>query len=226
MHLRQRPGVLARSGALGAALLASTLAGCAAPPGPAAAVAAYREAVARGDAEAVLRWSDAATRAAVKAEEVETQLAGDAAGAASTAEALGRPVVREATELELEGGRRVGLVREADGWRVATGGLGLDRNDTPENALGTFLRAVTAKRLALVRRLIPEAARERFTSDAALAAHLEAVAPRIEAARRRHADAPSQAAEILGEEAHLEYPDGTKITFLLGPAGWTILDLE
>lgn len=202
------------------------LATACATSGPEDTLEAYRRAVEAGDWAAVHRLSDRATRTAVGPEALAAEATRDPEGPAALARGLAPGAPREAThEVVLADGRRIVLVQEDGGWRVARGGFALARTDTPEATLETLWWAVDRARWDVLRQLLPNAEAGRLTTDAALAAHVESVRPRLEAARQAlSAEVPP--ARIEGDTATIVYGEHRSVRFRREDGRWRILDVE
>lgn len=208
------------------ALLGLTLGACAGPE-PRPALEAYARALIAQDAAGVRARADAATRAAVDEQAVAARLAEDPAAAAALGQALlDAPRLEQTAEARLPDGRVVRLVLEADGWRVAAGGLDGARYDTPERAFATLVRAARAGRLDEVRGAMPEAFAARYASDAALAEHLEAVRPRLEAAWAALAPLEPGIAIVDGETARIPWGNHRAVRLAREGGRWRVLDAE
>lgn len=202
-------------------------AGCV-PPGPKETLDRYREALARGDVDAVWSLSDSAFRNAHAKEELRSALASDPGAFAKAEERLkgSGEGVRQSAEIALSGGDRALLVREDQEWRIAEGGFEPASFDTPEHALFAFFDAVRVGRWPVVRKAIPERHASKFGSDEVLRAHVAAMRARIERARAAVGPSPSGRAEIDGTKAVLTYGEGRRVTFEREGGVWRILDLE
>ncbi len=202
------------------------LAAACATPGPEDTLEAYRRAVEAKDWAKVHALSDRATRTALGPDAIAAEAARDPDGPDAVARGLAPGAPREATHtVVLEGGRRVVLVEEDGAWRVARGGFVVARTDTPEAALETLSWALDRERWDVVRQVLPKAAAERLATDAALIAHVEAVRPRIEAAREAlRAETPP--AVVEGDEARIVYGAHRSVSFRREDGRWRIVDVE
>ncbi|MEQ9498399.1 MAG: hypothetical protein RIT81_16110 [Deltaproteobacteria bacterium] len=185
-------------------------------PGPEDTLDAYRRAVAAEDWATVHRLSDRATREAASPDALAER--------GAEAPELGRPVARRHVVV-LEDGREVVLVEEDGGWRVASGGIDALRSDTPAAALKTLWWALDHGRWDVVRRVLPRAAAQRLATDVALAAHVEAVRPRLSAAREALGEVVP-AARVEGETAVLVYAEHRAVRFVREDGRWRIVDVE
>lgn len=207
------------------------LAACAHPPHEASrpedALAGYRAALAARDVAALAAATSSVSPGYLDAQALERELALDPQALDEARRRLGREIVGVQTisRVVFAGGATVVLVREADGvWRVAEGGLAPAAQDTPPRALATFFRAVDAKALTVVRRLIPTARAAQYAEDARLLAHLDAEAERI--TRARSSIDAGATVTISGERAELSWGDGRRVTFVREEGAWKIVDLE
>ncbi|MCK6549239.1 hypothetical protein L6R52_25575 [Myxococcota bacterium] len=190
------------------------------------ALAAYQAALRSGDVAAIAA-ATSSTAGGLDAAALGRELALDPAALGEARARVDRPIVGAQTiaRVSLAGGAIVVLVLERDGvWRVADGGLAPAAQDTPERALATFFRAVEARAIPLVRRVIPRAAAGAWADDAALATHLDEQAERI-ARARRGVDARTRAM-ITADRAELAWGDGQRVTFVREEGVWKIVDLE
>lgn len=204
--------------AVSVAVLASA---CACRPhGAEQALDAYRDAVARKDARAVLALSDEAYRAAFDETAVEEALGEQRDGIANVTKA------EEHATFALENGEEIEMVLEGGAWHVAHGGICPARFDTPERALETFFRAALAGKLDVVRQAIPKRFRDELRTDADLSKHISVMSDRIARARSRLGPITAGRAAIHGEHADLTYGPGLAVTFEKEDTRWVIVDLE
>jgi hypothetical protein len=197
---------------------------CCAANGPDDVLRAYAAAVEAGDAERIWELSDDRFRASHSKEELVRHLAERREERARlVTELSGRAAER--AEVALSAGPLV-LIRAAEGWRIAAGGLELFDPSTPEGALAGFLEATANGRLDVVRSLMPARHARAFEADDALSAHLEAIASRVESARRALAAAPAKAAEVDGDRARIPYGGAKAVTLVREAGRWKVVDLE
>jgi hypothetical protein len=162
------------AGGMSAALALGLCAALAAGPGcahqaeePAATVASFGAALARGDLGAAYRLTSADFQRRVP---FAAFAASFAAGGAEPA-ALGRRMVAEApgmrprVEVTLALGERVPLVLEAGRWRIDAPVYEPWGQDTPRAAIRTFVRALDARRYDVVLRLVPDRYRPGLSVD-------------------------------------------------------------
>jgi hypothetical protein len=185
-------------------------------------VAAYRRALAERDAGALLSVSDPELRRWLDEERLEHFLDENPATVARAWTETGTVTAVRAT-VEFASGARLRLQRRNDRWQVEEGPLVLPRLDTPEAALRTFIFA-SRGHLGMLRTTLPEAARERLSSDAALARHLTEIRPAIEALAA--ALPPDPHFVVEGDEARLSLGGGRVLRLQREGRLWRILDLE
>lgn len=206
------------------ALLFVFLAGCT-HQGPEATLAAYAQALRDGDVDRIRALSDSAYRAAHDRAELERFVAEHpdlVRHLAGNLESAGE--VR--AEVRLPDEERLILVREDGAWRVAFGGLEPFRADSPEASVLTFFRAVAAGRLAAIRAVMPAEAALSHADDAALLSHLDAMKPRIDAARAGLGPVVPGRAQIEDDRARLPYGEGRAVELVREEGRWKIVDLE
>lgn len=216
LSIRRTAGLLA---GLTAGLLAC------ATPGPTDTVGAYREAVASKDAAALWALTDHRGRARHQVADLAAAMAADPADLAALQAALATPsdAWQVTAVVAMPGGRQMLLALEGGAWRVASGGVTPATLDTPAGALAAFFAAVADRDWRRVRQVIPARHADRLAGDAALAAHLEAMADRIEAAKL---GVGSGAVSIDGDRAVLSWGKGKLVRFEREAGRWTIVDLE
>jgi hypothetical protein len=149
-----------------AAVALAGAAGCPPPraPGPAETVRAYADAVAAGRVDAAYGLMSDDYRRAHDRAAFERAL-GDRRGAAMGARLTGARV-ELAADVELDGGEKLPLVREAGGWRIARDPLEFYPQRTPDEALRSFARAVEGQRYDVALRFVPARYRGQVTMDA------------------------------------------------------------
>jgi hypothetical protein len=199
-------------------LVFTVLAGCS-TPGPERALDDYARAVREKDWARVHELSDRLTRSLLSPEELGAAIEGGAKLPAA------QEYVGQRHVFELEDGGQVVLVREEDGWRVERGGVALARTETPEDALRTLFLGVAHGRLDIVRAVIPSRHIQAFSDDAALRAHLDAIAPRVRAAAEALGEGARRAV-VDGDGAKLTYAAGKTVVFERERGAWRILDIE
>ncbi len=202
-----------------ASALALTLAAACATPGPADVAARYDDAMRRGDGDALWQLSDHRTQARLTPDQLRD--AASRADELSGALATPRDSWRVTASVSLPHGRSVALVEEGGEWRVVDG-VAPPADDTPSGALAAFFAAVSQKNWPAVRRRIPRRFAGRFADDAALAAHVEAMAARIDAARA----GVEGEATIDGSKASLRWADHRAVRLEREDGRWVIVDLE
>lgn len=192
----------------------------------------YKAALEKRDAFTLHSLSDADARRAYSAQELAARVQEDTQALDRVAELLeGALEVKQSARVQLRDGRVLLLIKEGSDWKIAQGGVGLERYDTPEHALDAFFRAVSTGRLRIVRKVIPERFEARFSNDQALVDHLLRISPRIEQARTRLGPlTPGRAVIREGPGgarlAKLSYAEGRAVQMTLEGARWRLLDLE
>ncbi len=176
----------------------------------------YHRALKAGDVQAVR----GATVLGADVSDLEARLANDTERAL-LATLFEGPVVDQWLVLQTAQGQQVRLGYRDGRWWV------LDppppAKEGPQAALLGFLEAARQGRWSDVRRFMPARAQARFASDAALAAHMAALKPRLEAARASLVGL-AQTASISGDRALIRL--GPRTVELRDEDGWKILDLE
>jgi hypothetical protein len=188
---------------------------------PRAVLDEYREALRRGDTTRAIALSDASTRAAI-----DRPISPEEARATAARLDRAQDDGTATCDFDLGAGEHVHLVKEKDGWKIASGGLELGRFDTPEHALQSFFAGVDAKRWPLVRAAMPKRHREDFKTDDALAAHVESIRARIDRAKSAIGDLGTERAHVEGDKAEITYGAGKRATFEREDGAWCVLDLE
>lgn len=206
---------------------ASGMLGCA-EKGPRDALDRYRDALRRGDADAIWALCDSSLQSAYDPEALKAYLASDPEAAVRAAERLGavKGEIIERAEVPLEGGAAVQMARENGSWRIVAGGLEPARFDTPERALSALFAAVKGHRLGVIRRLMPKRYAETLPTNDALSAHLAMMAPRIARAEASLGALTPGLAVIHGTSAEIAYGGTKRVTFELEDGTWRVLDLE
>jgi hypothetical protein len=137
------------------------------PEEPAATVASFGAALARGDLRGAYQLTSVAFQ---RRTPYEAFAAGFAAGGAEPA-ALGQRLVAEAgavppqVEATLQLGEQIPLVLEEGRWRVDGPVYEAWGQATPRAAVRTFIRALDAHRYDVVLRLVPDRYRARLSAD-------------------------------------------------------------
>ncbi len=140
-------------------LAAGVVLGCAhGAQDPGGTVAAFGDALARGDAAAAYALTSAGYRRRTPFETFTAAMA----PAEGETQALGRRMAAAArrssprVELEMGPGERVPLVLEDGRWRIDEPDVEAWGQATPQAALRTFVRAVEARRYDVLLRLVPD----------------------------------------------------------------------
>jgi hypothetical protein len=212
------------------ALLAGALglgAACAhRPEEPAATVAAFGAALARGDLGAAYRLTSLDFQRRIP---FDAFAAGFAAGGGEPA-ALGRRMVAEApglhprVDVTLALGERVPLVLEEGRWRIDAPVYEAWGQGTPRAAVLTFIRAVDARRYDVVLRLVPDRYRARLSASGLRTfwegEHKDEHRALLE---RMRAAATAPIVEV-GDEARLELGPDRQVRLTREAAQWKIED--
>jgi len=185
-------------------------------------VDAYRQALARRDAGALLELSSPELAEQLDADKLAHFLDENPATVARAWAETGTVAAVRAV-VEFESGARLRFERQGGRWRVQEGPLVLPRLDTPAAALRTFLFASRGY-LGLLRSTLPAEARARFASDAALARHLTDIRPAIEALERALPEDPHF--RVDGDHATLDLGGGRALRLGREEGLWRVLDLE
>lgn len=201
--------------------------GCAhRPEGPAAAVAAFGTAVARGDFQAAYGLTSAEFRRRMP---FEAFAAGFKAGGGEP-EALGKRMVAEApriaprVEIELSLGERVPMLLEDGRWRIDGPVYEAWGQGTPRAALRTLVRALDERRYDVVLRLVPNRYRAGLSADK-LRNYWEGERKADNGAllARLRAALAGPIAE-MGDEAHLPYPPDKEVRLVREAGEWKVED--
>lgn len=207
----------------GLALLAAlSLAACAHASDPEAVAQRYREAWRRSDARTLRDLSTPEFQARVDEARLANHLDATRGGLSATQTSTAALV---SARLRFSDGLELELLRHQGAWRVVSGGPDPDEVEGPLGALRRFLSAVVVEDLAQVRRFIPSAARDRFTSDEVLRAHLTERGDRVrELLRALSAGLPEVRETEDGVE--VRYAPGRAARLRLEDRKWCVLDLE
>lgn len=155
------------------ALLAATCSSAACGGGlatssPEAALATFARALREGDVESAYALTSEGYRRRVSQAQFEQWMRESPAEIRQLADALSQPAGPAEQEAVVTVGEReeVRLVRDPDGWRVASDVVDYYGQHTPAQALRSFVRAIEHRRWDVVLRLVPEADRESMTEEA------------------------------------------------------------
>jgi hypothetical protein len=194
--------------------------------GPAAAVAAFGTAVARGDFQTAYGLTSAEFRRRMP---FEAFAAGFKAGGGEP-DALGKRMVAEApriaprVEIVLSLGERVPVLLEEGHWRIDGPVYEAWGQGTPRAALRTLVRALDERRYDVVLRLVPNRYRAGLSTDklrryweGGRKVENDALLARLRAAL----EAPI--AEV-GDEAHLPYPPDKEVRLVREAGQWKVED--
>lgn len=212
------PAARLRVGLVGTVLFVSA---CAATSDPERAAQSYREALARRDGRALHRVSAQSVREALDPEALEAFVEKNDATADRAVRAL-QPSPGEAV-LRYPDGTALELRREEGRWRVVAGPMPLPLQDTPLNAVRTFLFAARGH-LELLRDLLPEEAQGRYRTDAVLARRLEQIQPRVRVLRDHFSR--RLPVHLEGDRAWIPFASGRRVRLVRQKDRWRILDLD
>ena len=153
------------------AIFGLLLAGACARPSsaqPLSAIDAYATALRAGEYGRAYDLMSAAYRAEHPREDFVRMMKDNPGDARETAARLTAPHRRlEVSARYTYGdlGDELNLVREPDGWRISSDPVEFYPQDTPQNALRSFLRAIDMKRWDVVMRFVPDDLRAEMTED-------------------------------------------------------------
>lgn len=184
---------------------------CATSSGPEQVAADFRAALKSQDAGRVLALSDG-----------RTQRAWSQAQATPTPEQMAALARAPDTALVEQDGQRILLVRESEGWRVQSMLLPPQATEAPQ-ALLQFLTAIRSGHWAWVRTFIPEDRLAAYTSDEALAAHLEPLKPTLGALAEALAQAPVRA---TADRVEIVWGPGQTAVLLRRGQSWKVWDIQ
>lgn len=207
-----------------ALVIALGLAACAADPSPKEVLTRYRDALARQDAAAIARLHGAP--GGPDGAEIASWLEAHPDEAAALEAELAGSIAIEGVELTLSTGSRISLIRQHGTWRVRSGGVESRLATTPLGALARFFSAIDAGALAQIREAIPEAQQVSLGDDAALLAHLAAIAPRVQTARAYLEPLSARTVVEAGDRAEIPYAPGRSVRLVRESDQWRIVDLE
>lgn len=114
------------------------------------------------------------------------------------------------------------LVQEDGAWRIESDPLDFYPQDSPRNALRSFLRAVDLKRYDVLLRFVPNVWRKDMTADK-IKAQLEGEKKQeVEDLVRKLRVALDNPIEQQGDEARMEYGDRSQLKFRKEDGAWKI----
>ena len=196
----------------------------AAPPAAAAsdpepALAAWRQAIAKGDAHAAYKLLSSSLRARVSEADFALQWKAAQADLSAQEEALHAPATLRRASAELSDGRAWPLVHEPDRWRIAAVHPLAPGGDTPEDLLRRLVAAVDARDFDALLGLLAEPLRT--TVEQALADRVA----RLKAAVR-HGSVELAGASSSGTTARLRYDPRYHIDLVLENGRWRVADFN
>jgi hypothetical protein len=196
--------------------------------GPEDTLEAYRTALASKDYAAAYDMMSSDFRHRHSREEFVRMMKENPKEVADTAEQLGRTRESVAIHAELRYGlgERMSLVREGGGWRLATNPIEFYSQDTPRDALRSFVRAHRLKRWDIMLRFVPNQYRERMSEDTLRrqfeGEQAEEMSERMKALEA-NIDAPIT---DKGDEARMPYGDRHEVRFVREDGLWKLQDLD
>lgn len=205
------------------------LAGCGGSSGgPGETLDAYRAALASKDYAAAYDMMSSDFRDRHSREEFIRMMKENPKEVADTAEQLGR--TRESVtihaELRYGLGERMRLVRERGAWRLASNPIEFYSQESPRDALRSFVRAYLLKRWDVMLRFVPNQYRERMNEDTLRRQfegdQAEEMAERMKALEA-NIDAPIT---DKGDEARMPYGDRHEVRFVREDGLWKLQDLD
>lgn len=223
---------MARPRAIGLLLgvLASGWLGCAAggaSAGPREAVREYALALREGRTHDAYELLSAEARARVSLRDFERMVAENGREIEDISAGLLAPaeVPRVTATLTSPEGDRLLLVYEDGAWRVDESALDLYAQDTPEAALGSFVRAFANKRYDVLLRFVPEAKQAGMTEEQLRRAWEGEQRPEVEQLTRAlAASLPNLRVEVLGTRATAAYGTGGTVELVHERGAWRIED--
>lgn len=196
--------------------------------GPEDTLEAYRAALASNDYAAAYDMMSSDFRDRHSREEFVRMMKENPKEVADTAEQLGRTRESVAIHAELRYGlgERMSLVRESGGWRLVTNPIEFYSQDTPRDALRSFVRAHRLKRWDIMLRFVPNQYRERMSEDTLRrqfeGEQAEEMSERMKALEA-NIDAPIT---DKGDEARMPYGDRHEVMFVREDGLWKLQDLD
>lgn len=211
-----------------AALLLAACGGGVATGTPEDALATFARALREGDARTAYALTSERHRRRVSEEDFARWMRESPDEIRALAEALSHPAGRaeQQAEVQIPGEGAVQLVRDDEGWRVASDVVDYYGQRTPQQALRSFVRAIARRRWDVVLRLVPAAdaegmteasIRERWEGEAR--EEVERLAAGIRAAL--DADAPI---EERGDHAVMPWGDRYRAQLVREDGLWKIED--
>lgn len=209
---------------------AALAAGCAqhAPNGtPEATVAAYAQALARGDAAAVAALTSPSAPGGNDLAAIAEALAHHDAEAEEIAQALSAPVAvaNQTAWVALQDGTEVQLERRGDGWAVVSPAPTFYSQGTPREAIRSFARALRHQRWGVLLELMPDAARGELTAEQ-LGENLRAQRQEWERMLSLLEISLQQPIEVVGDRATMPYGEGFAAHLVREEGRWKVEDPE
>lgn len=198
------------------------------PNGPEETLEAYRSALASADYAAAYDMMSSDFRERHSRDEFVRMMKENPKEVADTAAQLGRTresVVIQA-ELRYGLGERMRLVREGGGWRLSSNPIEFYSQDSPRDALRSFVRAYRLERWDIMLRFVPNQYRERMNEETLrrqfAGDQAEEMAERMKALEA-NIDAPIT---DKGDEARMPYGDRHEVRFMREDGLWKLQDLD
>ena len=209
--------------------LVAALSGC--PTGasrrtPEQTLAAFAQALRERRFEDAYAMMSRSYRQRVTLADFRRHLSENSEEARETAESLGAidGPIREEAVVEYGDGEELHLVREDDGWRVATDLVDFYDQTEPRAALRSFVRAMERGRYDVVLRLVPNADREGMTPERmreTWTGEGREEVQRLIANLRAAVDNPI---EVVGDRATMSYGERFTVQFVREDGLWKIED--
>lgn len=214
-----------------AAALAAALAACAADPAssPRSAVDAYGSALEDGRSNDAYALLSSETQKDLSFAEFERLLRENPEEVKALVRSLRSPTepAYVTARVSTPTGKGVQLVYEDGAWRVDASAIDLYGQNTPRQALESFLRAYDNQRYDVLLRFVPDAEREGLdapTLREAWEGEQKAEIDRVVAGLRQSVATGS--IELLGDRATMSYGAGGSVELVLEHGAWKIEDFR
>ena len=123
-------------------------------------------------------------------------------------------------------GDRMKLVREGGRWRIDTNPIQFYSQESPRDALRSFVRAYRLKRWDIMLRFIPDAYRELMDEEKLRRQFEGDTRDDIDATMQRLEASMDEEIKDNGNQARMRYGDGSEIEFVREGELWKIKDLD
>ena len=217
------------AGALASASLAVMLCGCGSrQSGAVSALHDYSGALRARDFSAAYDMMSESFQAKHSREDFVRMMKESGPEVAQTAQTLSaqNKDVEVTAEFSFGIGDTMRLVQEDGEWRIASNPMQFYSQDTPRDALRSFVRAYTLKRWDMMLRFVPTKYRERMTVEKMreqfAGAHREEIESMMNMIRA-NLDEPIT---DKGNEARMPYGDRFEVKFVLEEGKWKVQDLD